>query len=162
MIARASHNWKPYLLPEVQSRGSIVLKSTGSIRAEENATKLRLYAAMATWCTACATEVPELRKLREAFSPTELAMFGVPVDGEDTPSKLRSWRDKFSPPYNLLIGLPQSDVAIVRGAIASELKDTRRLPAAIVTDSSGRILLSSWDIPSISELRKLMWNSAPP
>jgi peroxiredoxin len=162
VIARASHNWKPYLLPGERSHGSIVLKSTVSTRNQESATGLRLYAAMATWCTACATEVPELRKLREAFSKNELAMFGVPVDGEDTPTKLRSWRDKFAPPYDLLIALPQSDVAVVKGAIAAELKDTKRLPATIVTDSSGRVLLSSWGVPSISELRKLLWSSASP
>ena len=159
-LAHASRNWRPYLFPDERSHSRIVLNSARTATSQKGPPQLRLYAAMATWCAACATEVPELRKLRDAFSESELLMFGVPVDGEDTPSKLRAWRDKVGPPYELLIDLSQSDVAVVKGAIASELRDTKRLPATIVTNSSGRVLLSSWGVPARSELRKLLWSMA--
>lgn len=114
---------------------------------------------MATWCTACVVEIPEFKALRAAFSEDQLAMFAVPIDQKDSSDMLRAWQAKIDPPYELLVDLPTSDVEKVKKVIASELRDERRVPATIVTDSDGRVLLTCWDAPSISELRKLLWKS---
>ena len=52
-----------------------------------------------------------------------------------------------------------ADVEKVKKVIATELRDERRVPATIVTDSTGRVVLTCWYAPSISELRELLWNS---
>jgi hypothetical protein len=53
--------------------------------------------------------------------------------------------------------LPAADVDKVKEVIAAELRDTSHVPATIVTDSTGRVLLPDWGVPSVSKLRELLW-----
>jgi len=56
--------------------------------------------------------------------------------------------------------LSGDEVDRVKRVIATDLRDTSRVPATIVTDSAGRVLLTRWDAPARSELRKLLWETA--
>ena len=46
-----------------------------------------------------------------------------------------------------------------KAVVKSELRQADRLPYALVTDASGDVLLATWGLPSISELRQLQWRS---
>ncbi len=153
--AKSNDNWKSEFLPSEASETSLVLPTVSA--GDKAKSTLKLYTSMATWCAICAAEMPELNALRSAFSKDQLSMFGVPIDENDTPAMLAAWADKLEPPYELLIGLPQSEVARAKAAIKAELHDESRTPATLVTDSDGNVVLATWEVPSISELRKLLW-----
>jgi len=152
----SSESWKPQLLPLEPSPNRLAIQSTEEASLETN---LILYTAVATWCDDCTGDNPDLRTLRNAFAENDLAMFGVPIDKADTPEQLRSWGEGFDPSYDLLVDLPESELSRVEGVLRSELRDYGRVPASIITDSEGRVLLSRWGIPTVSEVRKLIWTS---
>ncbi|MHC4989631.1 MAG: redoxin domain-containing protein, partial [Planctomycetota bacterium] len=114
---------------------------------------------VATWCTACVAEIPELRVLRATLGPDELAMIGVPFDPNETPSKLRRWVERHNPPYEMA-ELTEAELEGFTAVVKSELRQTGRLPLSVVTDADGHVLLARWGIPTLSELRSLQWRSA--
>ena len=69
--------------------------------------------------------------------------------------------------YNAVASIPdavrdQGVVTFSSGNHAQGLARAAQLhgvPATIVTDSAGRVVLTCWDAPSISEVRKLLWKS---
>ena len=117
--------------------------------------RLIMYTTVATWCAPCLEELPALNLLRSTFTSGELEIFGVPYDGEETPAALQAWSDLNAPPYRILseLNIEQRD-AVVDGAL--DVLRLEGLPAAIVTDSEGEVLLVRWGPPSISEIRVLL------
>lgn len=152
----SEEGWKRGLLPETVSRTELVVRDDGRALGTESA--LNLYTTVATWCVACVEELPEFHQLRAAFGDHELAMFGVPIDKEEGSELLESWTAERKPPYEVLSGLAAAEVDKVNRVVVSELR-LDAPPAALVTDSAGRVLLSRWGVPSVSELRKLLWLS---
>ena len=150
----SSEDWKKRLLPEIPSKSRFAIRDGGSGSPPPTG-KLNLYTTMATWCVACLEEMPEFRHLRAAFSQDELAMYGLPIDPEDDEATLQSWFEDKKPPYDLLIGLPEPEVTRVNEIVMSELRFDG-VPAAIVTDASGRVVLARWGVPTVSALRKLL------
>jgi peroxiredoxin len=134
--------------------------ANGSIRAAQEVlpgerARLILYTTVATWCAPCLDELPSLNLLRATFTSEELEIFGVPYDPEETPDLLRSWAERYEPPYRILseLSLEQRD-AVIDGAL--DALRVEGLPAAIVTDTNGEVLLMRWGPPSVSELRVLL------
>jgi thiol-disulfide isomerase/thioredoxin len=123
--------------------------------------RLNAYTTMATWCESCKKEQPQVRRLRAAFSPEDLGLFGVPVDEADTAEKLAAYLEKFRPGYVLVSGLPAEQVAAVKRLIQDELKGDA-LPATVVTDATGKVLLAQWGAPTVSDLRRLLSTLPPP
>ena len=119
------------------------------------APKLRMYTTMATWCEACKGHLPELALLREAFTDEELAMFGVPIDDEDAPEKLRGYQDEFVPAYELLAELASGDRERVQALVMEQLQ-VEALPATVLTDGGGRVLRVLSRVPTVSEIRLLL------
>jgi thiol-disulfide isomerase/thioredoxin len=117
--------------------------------------RLVMYTTMATWCVPCLDELPGLNLLKNTFTPEEFEIFGVPYDGEETLEQLQAWSDRYAPPYPILSQLDtEQREAVINGAL-----DVLRLdgvPAAVVTDSEGEVLLVRWGPPSISEIRVLL------
>ncbi len=76
----------------------------------------------------------------------------MPYDGKETPDVLEAWSDLYAPPYRILseLSTEQRD-AVIDGAL--DALRLEGLPAAIVTDSEGEVLLVRWGPPSISEIR---------
>ena len=120
---------------------------------------LRMYVTMATWCVACRRELPLLRQLREAFDKNRLVIFGVPVDPNDTPEKLRAFVDENQPPYQLLIGIEAARVEELSGLIEARLH-RETLPATLLADSQGRVLHVGAGLPTISDIRRLLDEAA--
>ena len=117
--------------------------------------ELVMYTTMATWCAPCLEELPDMERLREAFTTDELEILGVPYDDEEVAETLLSWADTHSPAYQILEDLPIERRAFIRDALLDELK-LEGLPATMVTDRQGRVLLTRWGPPSVSEIRKLL------
>ena len=148
--------WKTRLLPTKERASHLVVLHEGERQRSERG--LTLITTMATWCTACVTELPEFRRLRQAFGQDELAMFSVPVDGEDSKEMLQSWLAEYTPPYELLTGIAKSEIDKVNSTILTELR-AEAVPATFVTDATGQVLIARWGVPSVSDLRKLLWMS---
>ncbi len=120
--------------------------------------QLVLYTTVATWCAACVTELPQLQTLRASFKPHELAMFGVPYDEKEGPEKLTAWAAGNRPAYTLLADAPNEHKAAVKQT-AKDILKIDGIPATLVTDGEGRVLLAKWGPPSISEVRELLWRA---
>lgn len=133
-----------------------------SIRAAQDVlpgerARLILYTTVATWCAPCLDELPSLNLLKASFTNAELEIFGVPYDPEEMPEVLDAWSARYEPPYRILSELkPGQRKAVIQGALDALRIDG--LPAAVVTDSEGEVLLVRWGPPSVSELRILLEN----
>ena len=115
---------------------------------------LRVLTTLATWCEACTEELPDLALLRERFGDDELALYGVPVDPEDTQAKLGAWVRSRRPPYRVLHDLPADRAAGVRSHVEATLRRDA-LPASIITDGEGRVLRTLWGAPTVSDIVRL-------
>ena len=116
---------------------------------------LLLLTTMATWCAGCRTEIPQLRRLREAFSADRLAMHGVPIDPEETREQVTAWAAALKPPYALLTTLAAAEVAAVRETVLERLH-LEAVPATVITDASGGVLHVQWGPPTVSKIRELL------
>ncbi len=123
--------------------------------SNEPRARLTLYVSMATWCADCKREQPQIAHLRQSFSSGELAIYGVPVDGNDTEQKLREYIGAQTPPYRLLTGLRPEQREAFQSAIKRSLQ-TVALPSTIVTNISGQILMASEGVPTTSEIAKIL------
>ena len=170
----ASPTGAPFILTPYRASGeplavtaSVKARATanaadGPIRAAQEVlpgdrARLILYTTVATWCAPCLDELPSLNLLRASFTSAELEIFGVPYDSEETPEILAAWSERYEPPYRILSELkPRERNAVIQGALDALRIDG--LPAAVVTDSDGDVLLVRWGPPSVSELRVLLQN----
>ena len=146
--------WKKRWLPKPPLKSKLELTLGGS--ALSSKTGVTLIATMATWCVACVEEMPEFRALREAFSDEALAIHGVPVDTEDTAGMLSAWSERHNPPYDIAVGIDRSQVDQVNEATLAELR-TDAVPAAFLVNSDGDVLLARWGVPTVSDVKKFLW-----
>lgn len=119
---------------------------------------LRVLTTLATWCEACTEELPELALLRARFEASQVALYGVPVDPEDTSAKLGRWVRAHRPPYQVLADLPSEQAARVRAHVETVLRRDA-LPASVVIDGDGRVLRTLWGAPTVSDLNALLQNA---
>jgi thiol-disulfide isomerase/thioredoxin len=126
-----------------------------AVGAADKASDLRVFTTMATWCTACKGEMPQFRRLRAAFGPRDVGLFGVPIDPSEGPTQIKAWGAANRPAYGLLMGLSETQVASVKSLVLDQMK-LDAVPASIVTDAAGNVLLTQWGPPSISKLRELL------
>ena len=130
------------------------IRAVQDVLAGERA-RLILYTTVATWCAPCLDELPSLNLLGTSFTSAELEIFGVPYDPDETPEILAAWSERYEPPYRILSELkPRQRNAVIQGAL--DVLRIDGLPAAVVTDSEGEVLLVRWGPPSVSELRVLL------
>jgi peroxiredoxin len=117
--------------------------------------RLIMYTTVATWCVPCLDELPDLNLLRTTFTTEDLEIFGVPYDAAETLDQFKAWSNLNAPPYRILseLSIEQRD-AVIDGAL--DALKLEGVPAAIVTDSEGEVLLVRWGPPSISEIRVLL------
>jgi peroxiredoxin len=116
---------------------------------------LRMFTTMETWCPSCKFWQAQVRNLAAAFSKEELHLFGVPTDKDDGKDKLDAYVQEFRPAYALISDATPADVGAVQQQSLGKFSRVV-LPATVVTDSTGRVLLTREGVPSISEIRRLM------
>jgi thiol-disulfide isomerase/thioredoxin len=148
----------PAQLATVQPRSRPARVPIHGRESGETNAALTMYTTMATWCPTCKGELPQLAALREAFGPDELEMRAVPVDPEDDAEKLEKYVAENQPAYVMLSGLSRSDVESIEGVVEATTQLQEALPATLVTDSKGVVLLAQAGVPSISDLKKLLDN----
>lgn len=129
------------------------MPSRGQVGAEPPA--LRVYTTTATWCANCRAELPQFEHLRQAFGEMELGLYGVPYDDGESTEVLAAYRDAEQPAYELLLELPFSERRATR-ELLTEALGADALPASVVTDDEGTVLLTTWGVPTVSELRLLL------
>lgn len=119
------------------------------------AARLRVYTTMATWCAACKTHLPKLRRLADELTAEGLEVVAVPIDEEDDDAKLSAYVEEMRPPYRLL-SLSADERAQAKAAFKDTLGEEPPLPCSVVTNSSGRVLTALPGVPVVSALRKML------
>jgi thiol-disulfide isomerase/thioredoxin len=114
---------------------------------------------MATWCTACRSELPQLGRLRSTFSAGDLAMAAVPIDTSESRAIVEAWGAAHKPPYTLLTGLSEAQVTSVKDLVTEKLH-FEAVPATFVADRDGNLVLAQWGPPTISKIRELLASGA--
>lgn len=117
---------------------------------------LNLYTTTATWCASCKGRLPQLARLRDGLGADQLAMWGLPSDEKETPALFDAYRDTYAPAYELLRDISPAERQEVRALLGKKLLNEAALPASIVTDADGNILLVDWGVPSLSQMRELL------
>ena len=115
--------------------------------------KINLFISMATWCAACKRELPYLEQLRRRGGDA-LAIFGVPVDPEDTQHKIAMYLGQYQPPYLMLGSIEPAAREKFLDTLQAKL-GSANLPSSIITDQSGKILFATDGVPTVSDLRRL-------
>ena len=110
---------------------------------------------MATWCGPCLAELPALTTLRDSIGENIMAMVGLPYDEEEGEDLLTEWVSKYTPPYQLLIDLSEQSRAAAKKILTDALQ-IDGLPATLITDSEGHVLLTRFGPPNESEIRALL------
>ncbi|MDP6609258.1 MAG: ASPIC/UnbV domain-containing protein [Vicinamibacterales bacterium] len=113
--------------------------------------RLRVFTTLATWCPTCRTELPQYVRLREAFGSEAVGLYGVPIDPEDTADKLQRWTDTYEPAYAMLDTLAPDQLDAIR-MLTRETFDA--IPTTFVTDTDGRILVTTAGVPTVSDLKR--------
>lgn len=155
---------EPYLAPEsVFANGRNSMRPSKTLKLTdqtglEHSPRLVLYTTMATWCGSCFKELPALKKLRESFDDADLAMVGVPYDEKEDAKALTVWERKNRPAYTVAATMPQGDVDSIKRVLIDELK-IDALPATLITDRAGNILLTRFGPPTISEIHRLLFEA---
>ena len=83
-----------------------------------------------------------------------MCRFGCSSD----PRKLAKYVKTHAPAYRMLDHLSDKEIADVQQTVLDELR-IDALPAAIITDSAGRVLRTMWEIPSVSDIREFLATS---
>ncbi len=114
---------------------------------------LRLFTLTATWCAACKSELPQLAGIRSHFPPERLAMFGLPGDENETPGQLKAYAEEYRPSYRMLTGITAGERKAMHDALG---KSAGVLPASIVTSRSGKVLLVTRGLPTVSQIARIL------
>jgi len=117
---------------------------------------LILYTTMATWCALCKGELPQFERLRSRFGGDQLAIHAVPIDPEDSQEKLLAYMARNTPAYSLLGNLGESEKRKLIDLLGRQLQIQSPLPASLVTNSKGHVLLSTVGVPSVSDIDRLL------
>ena len=145
---------------QVTGRGSIpftLVLDAPEVKADP--AKLQIYTTMATWCVACKAHLPQLARLRNAIPNDQVSMFGVPMDGIESPQELTEYVQEQQPAYRLLVDLSAKDRSRVQKAILRAL-DTESLPTTIITDRNGKVLEVVAGVPTVSAVRRALFSRA--
>ena len=119
--------------------------------AKRNAGKLQVFTTTATWCAACIGHLPSLTYLQT----DDIALFGVPIDPNDTPAMLRKYVAKKNPPYQMLTELSSEEKERLSSFLAKNMRiESPVLPSTIITDEEGNVLEIMKGIPNLSQVRR--------
>jgi hypothetical protein len=122
--------------------------------------KLRVFTMMATWCPVCREELPHLALIKRGLTGTDVVLYGVPVDGNDTTDMLKDYTAKHSPAYQILADLPESGREKFRSLTRARFGETP-LPSTIVTSGSGDVILVKKGTLDLSAVRGLLKQLSP-
>jgi thiol-disulfide isomerase/thioredoxin len=117
--------------------------------------QLRVYTTLATWCPACKSHMPLLRRLDDELSGEKVEFIAVPVDDSDDSGKLAEYAREWRMPSRVLASAP-GHRSEATAAFSKALGQEAPLPSSVVTDSAGHVLSAQTGVPSVSALRRLL------
>lgn len=117
------------------------------------AKRLRVMAAFATWCAACAKHAPLYGMLAASFGEG-VDLVGLPMDGAESAGQVAQWAKERKVPYRVVADLSETERASVADFARRVLKRDA-LPYTIVTDDAGVVRWSDFGVPTVSDLRAL-------
>lgn len=123
--------------------------------AAESTSSLRVYMSMATHCAACRRELPAIAAVRELFDEDDVALFGIPIDGNEARDTLTGYVERFSPAYDLQVDATDAQRATFEELVLPVTHVEVR-PTTVVTDAEGNVLLIKTGPPTGSDLRRLL------
>ncbi len=119
---------------------------------------LRLFTLSATWCEACKRALPQLARIRRHFPAGQLAMFGLPGDEKETPAQWQVYAAKYRPGYRMLSGINATERKAMHHALGEA---SNVLPASIMTNRSGKVLLVTRGLPTLSQIARILLKQSP-
>ena len=122
--------------------------------------KLRVFTMMATWCAVCRSELPHLALIKAGLAASDVALYAVPVDGNDTAAMLNEYTAKHSPAYQILSALPELEREKFRALTRARFGETP-LPSTIVTTATGDVILVKKGTLDLSTVRQLLRRLPP-
>lgn len=117
-------------------------------------TRLILYVTMASWCPNCKRNQPLVALLQKQFGD-QIQLVGVPVDPQDTISKIEEYRTKYKPAYELLDPISPAKLTDLENLITTT-SDQGALPSTLITDRQGNVITALGGIPTSSTVAKLL------
>jgi peroxiredoxin len=101
----------------------------------------------ATWCGPCRVEIPDLVRLRKAFSEEDLAIIGISVDARgrsgQIEAQLKKFIDRFEINYPIYLDGEQKFAAAYDPAAGY----MRFVPTTVIIDQQGRIHDTHFGVP---------------
>ena len=70
---------------------------------------------------------------------------------------LGAWAKRISSPYPILTELTAKQRQAMLEVAKATLFQSDVLPFSVVTDAKGDVLLSTWGLPTVSALKRLLW-----
>jgi thiol-disulfide isomerase/thioredoxin len=120
-------------------------------------TQLRIYTTTATWCAACIKHLPHVKLLKDTLASEGVEFIGVPIDEDDTTSKLQDFMKRWKPSYSLLAALPYKDRKALKDFLETALPHGPvPLPTTVIADAKGNVYDIAPGMPSVSKIRKIL------
>ena len=92
----------------------------------------------ATWCPACRTEVPEIKKLYQAVGDKPFEILSVSVGVNDSIKKVRKFQEQKQLPYKILFD---------ESGMVSQQYGVMGIPTHIVIDKDGKVIARFNQLP---------------
>ena len=142
----------------IASKGTVTFGDAASLPDQRNnPPKLRLYMTMATWCVACKEQHAYLQSLAKQFDPAELEIIGIPIDPNEDAQVIQQYFESSNPPYRQILQLTAKQRRNVKSLIG-RVAPPDAIPGSLVTDGNGTVLGVFAGVPTVSELRKLLFS----
>ena len=138
---------KGSLLPDVEV---VSLDNQGkSLRAIIQRGRRHFINLWATWCASCATEMPELERLRERFQSSNIQVIGLSLDTEG-PEAVKTFLDRHGIRYPNYV----ADESLIEGIYSGE---EVFVPLSLLVDEQGRIVdvLAGWSNDTLARVSRV-------
>ncbi|MFT6181132.1 MAG: peroxiredoxin [Akkermansiaceae bacterium] len=149
--AAESFSQKPYRI--TQKATPAATRKVKLPIANSSSKKVQVFTTMASWCPACIGHLPALSYLKS----DDIALFGIPLDVNDTSEILADYVAQKNPAYEILADLSTSVREQVSAFLGAAMgTESLPLPSTVITDSEGNVLEVMSGVPSLSRVRHWM------
>ena len=100
--------------------------------------KIIILTFWASWCPLCKSEVPLLNDIKNRFNPEKIAIFGINIDKNDSPSQARAFMENNTINYPIIYD---------EGSIITTSYKITGVPTVIIADKNGIITFRKNYVP---------------
>jgi len=153
-LATAPYAPSPAGAPVVGARRDAQQPLPPRIARPQGAARLRVLAAFATWCKACAKHAPSFAVLRETLGDS-VELVGLPMDAAEDSARIEGWLRETGAVYAPVLDMSEQERTTVRDHALRTLR-REALPYTLVTAGAGNVVWSGFGVPTVSDLRPLL------